>query len=268
MTHPIRKALDDKTMTNIRITNTPIMLIHKYIKRGLNHANYCEDFILHETLGDKYDLFGVFDGCSSGIDSHFASSFIAKIIRSEFYKLDTGQGLGLEEFVKKLLLKVVFTLKEQKQSLNLDRDELLSTIILFLYDKKSDSGIIVSIGDGVVSINGKHSLIDEDNIPDYLAYHLDKINSEAEFKMWYMVHTRQYFVDNLTDVSISTDGATSFVKTAKHDNEETINPLDYLFTDKFLINNKAMLGRKCNLLERKHHLVNADDLGIIRLVKQ
>ena len=191
------------------------MIIHKYIKRGLNHANYCEDFVLHESLADKYDLFGVFDGCSSGIDSHFASAFIAKTVRSEFHKLADKTDLPHEDFMKKLLFNLIITLKEQKQSLNLEQNELLSTIILFLYDVDSNSGIIVSAGDGIVSINGGHTIINEDNIPDYPAYHLDKINSEQEFKKWYMMHVRQYFVDNLIDVSISTDGATSFVQTKK-----------------------------------------------------
>ncbi len=244
------------------------MIIHKYIKRGINHANYCEDFILHETLADKYELFGVFDGCSSGIDSHFASAFIAKIVKSEFHKLDIETNMVQEDFIKKLLFNVIFALKEHKDTLGLDYDELLSTIILFLYDKNADSGIIVTIGDGVISINGKHTIIDEDNVPDYLAYHLDKINSEAEFKMWYLMHTQQYYVDNLIDVSISTDGAASFIQTGKAKESKTPTyVLDYLFKDDFLIKNKAMIGRKCNILERKHGLVNGDDLGIIRVIK-
>jgi len=244
------------------------MIVHKYIKRGLNHPNYCEDFILHETLADKYELFGVFDGCSSGIDSHFASAFIAKIVRSEFHKLDGDTDLLQRPFMKKLLFRVINVIKEQKQTLNLDTNELLSTIILFLYDKPANSGIIISIGDGVVCINGKQTIIDEDNVPDYLAYNLDKISSEAEFKMWYMLHAREFYVENLMDVSISTDGATSFVKTGKaKDNAEFINPIEYLFNDKFLIQNKAMLGRKVNILQRKHGLANGDDLGIVRVVK-
>lgn len=244
------------------------MIIHKYIKRGLNHANYCEDFILHEILGEKYELFGVFDGCSSGIDSHFASAFVAKIVRSEFHKLDIETDLAQEKFMKVLLFSVIKTIKEQKQNLNLNRDELLTTILLFLYDKSDDSGTILVIGDGFVSINGEHTDIDQDNVPDYLAYYLEKIENKDDFKMWYMFHAREFYVDKLLDVSISTDGATSFVKTGKGDGwEALIDPLDYLFKDKFLIQNKAMLGRKCNILEHKHGLVNADDLGIIRVVK-
>jgi hypothetical protein len=245
------------------------MVIHKYIKRGLNHPNYCEDFVLHESRAEKFELFGVFDGCSSGTDSHFASAFIAKVIRSEFHQLADKSNLPHEEFLKKLLFNLIITLKEEKQSLNLEQNELLSTIILFLYDMRSNSGIIVSAGDGIVSINGEHTIIDEDNVPDYLAYHLDKINSEQGFKMWYLMHTQQYFIDDLIDVSISTDGASSFVQTKKdmEKTEELPDVLDYLFKDEFLLKNKAMLGRKCNLLERKHGLVNGDDLGIIRLVK-
>lgn len=244
------------------------MIIHKYIKRALNHANYCEDFILHETLADKYELFGVFDGCSSGIDSHFASAFIAKIIRAEFQKLYSTTELLSEKFMKKLLFNFINSLKKQKQLLKLDQNELLSTIILFLYNKPDDSGIIVAIGDGVISINGGHTVIDENNVPDYLAYYLDKINSEAEFEIWYRMHTEQHRVDNLIDISISSDGVSSFVQTKKvEENIEPIDVLDYLFKDNFLIRNKAMLGRKCNLLERKHGLVNADDLGIIRIIR-
>ncbi len=244
------------------------MTIHKYIKRGLNHANYCEDFILHETLADKYELFAVFDGCSSGIDSHFASAFIAKIVRTEFQKLQSETELLNKKCLEKLLFNVILSLKEQKQILNLDSDELLSTIILFLYNKLADSGIIIIVGDGLVSINGELTNVDQNNIPDYLAYHLDKINSEDDFKIWYMLHAREFCIDKLLDVSISTDGTTSFTQTGiLEENEVKIDPLDYLFKDEFLLKNKAMIGRKCNMLERKHGLVNTDDLGIIRIIK-
>ncbi|MEN8119350.1 MAG: protein phosphatase 2C domain-containing protein [Bacteroidota bacterium] len=245
------------------------MIVHKYVKRGLNHANYCEDFILHETVGEKYELFGVFDGCSSGKDSHFASSFIAKVIRSEFLNMDVKNGEIPKKLQKKLLYRSVQKIKELKSKLLLDIDDLLSTIILFIYDKMNDCGHIVVVGDGFVSINGQQNSIDQNNMPDYLAYHLDKINDEDKFLNWYKQHTKVFSVDKLLDVSISTDGVESFVKkNVSVESEAVLDPGNYLLSDDFLIINKAMLGRKCNILERKYGLVNGDDLGIIRVVKK
>jgi len=149
----------------------------------------------------------------------------------------------------------------------LDEDELLSTLVLFLYDKTKNKGVINIVGDGVISINGEITIIDQNNIPHYLAYYLDDINDQEEFNAWYKKETAVYPVSKLTDITISTDGVLSFypVKTPEKDKTE-INPVDYLIKDEYLLHNKAMLGRKCKILYKKYQIQNADDLGIIRII--
>lgn len=244
------------------------MIIHQFIKRGTYHKDYCEDFAIIVEKQD-YKLFGVFDGCSSGVESHFASAFIAKIIRAEFQKLDKEIQNQPLFVINKLLYNSILSLKKQKKELILQTNELLSTFLLFLYNSVADEGIIVVAGDGVVSINGKSVIIDENNAPNYVAYHIDKINTNEDYKHWFAEHTRNFTVKGLKDVSISTDGILSFIHPQLRDKQqEDIDPLNYLLKNDFLLNNKSMLGRKCHILEGKHSLINFDDLGIIRIVMQ
>ncbi len=242
------------------------MLIHQFIKRGSNHPDYCEDYTIISEK-DDYILFAVFDGCSSGTESHFASAFTGKIVRASFQNLAIKNNDKPEDLIKTLLFKTIKDLKKQKAGLLLDEDELLSTLILFLYHKNRKEGIINIIGDGVISINGKMHIIDQNNIPHYLAYYLDDINKQEEFNTWYKKEVAVYRVNELKDLTISTDGVLSFypVKTQEKDKLE-INPVNYLIKDEYLLLNKAMMGRKCNILYKKYQMINADDIGIIRII--
>lgn len=253
------------THSNKKVKNKR-MFIHQFIKKGSNHADYCEDFTIISEK-DDYLLFGVFDGCSSGKESHFASAFTAKIIRAVFQKLIIKAESEYEDLIKTLLFNSITELKKQKDNLLLDTDELLSTVILFLYHKTHDQGIIIIVGDGLICINGIISIIDQNNRPHYLAYYLDDINKKTEFSNWYKKEVGVYPVSMLKDVTISTDGILSFYSLPTDEKEhEEINPVDYLIKDEYLQNNKAMLGRKCKLLYKKHFLQNADDLGMIRII--
>ncbi len=245
------------------------MIIHQYIKRGSNHPDYCEDFLIVSKKND-YMLFGVFDGCSSGSDSHFASALIGKIIKAEFLKMEIKRKDKIEKNLKTLLFNSLMSLKKLKETLLLDEyEELLSTIILFLYDTTKNNGIIVVSGDGLVSINGTETIIDQNNAPRYPAYYLDEMYDRISFNTWYGSYNKTFEVSELVDVSISTDGVLSFTGQKQTENEEkVINVVDYLLKDDFLIANKAMSGRKVNILNKKYGLQNFDDLGLIRIVKK
>ncbi|MBN1252751.1 MAG: protein phosphatase 2C domain-containing protein [Bacteroidales bacterium] len=245
------------------------MIVHKLLKRGLNHPNFCEDFILDEKLNQEYSLFGVFDGCSSGVDSHLASTLIAKIIRAEANKINIEK-LSFDEILEKITFKTLKSLKKISKKFFLSKNELLSTIILFLYNQNSDKGKIISIGDGFLSINKHEIEINQNNQPNYLAYNIDEIRNKKEFKIWYDENVGKYDVENLEDVTISTDGIFSFANdyNSENYNNKEINIIEYLTQDKNLFSNKAMLGRKYNILKKTHFLQNFDDLGIIRIIKQ
>ena len=48
---------------------------------GEFHVNYNEDFMVSEEAGKSRKMIAVMDGCSSGTDSHFASTLIGKLLR-------------------------------------------------------------------------------------------------------------------------------------------------------------------------------------------
>lgn len=144
----------------------------------------------------------------------------------------------------------------------LDEKELLTTLIILLYDKKQDNGIILNIGDGLVCINGKITEYERDNKPDYLAYHL-----KDDFENWYENQHQKISFSNLVDISIATDGIFSFTSVKKTDHDEKINPIDYLLLDKTNINSEEMLSMKLKKMEHYYGMKPTDDLAIIRLIK-
>ena len=56
------------------------MIVQTIIRKGFDHVVFCEDFLSTEDSG-RYFIGAVFDGCSGGDDSHFASSLFGKMFR-------------------------------------------------------------------------------------------------------------------------------------------------------------------------------------------
>jgi len=238
------------------------MQIHEFIKIGSNHKNFCEDFSLNIELDENQMIFGVFDGCSSGKDSHFATTLIAKIVKNVAVEIFNKEKDN--DFLLKIIYETALQLKKTVKALSLGTNEILSTIILLWVDKKENLAEIIAIGDGFISINGKNTTIEQNNTPKYLAYYLNEIYNYKSFKKVINEISFQAQTANIQDITISTDGILSF-ENFDADSEKT-SVIDYLTKDLFLINNKAMLGRKVNILKNKYSLINQDDLGIIRIV--
>jgi hypothetical protein len=161
--------------------------------------------------------------------------------------------------VLKELFKEIIVLKNH---LMLDEKELLTTVILLLYDMKTDKGIILSIGDGLISINGKITEFERDNKPDYLAYHL-----KEDFEEWYANQTQKIFFSQMKDVSIATDGISSFTTVKKINHNEKMDPVNYLLTDTENIDSEELLSLKLKKLEHYYGMKPTDDLAIIRITK-
>lgn len=140
--------------------------------------------------------------------------------------------------------------------------KLLTTVILLLYDMKKDEGIILSIGDGLICINGKITEFERDNKPDYLAYHL-----KEDFEEWYASQTQKIFFSPMKDVSIATDGISSFTSVKKTSHNEKINPINYLLIDTDNMDSEEMLSPKLKRLEHHYGMKPTDDLAIIRITK-
>lgn len=245
-------------------------IIRTLLRRGSLHNNFCEDFFFVYDEHPQYFLAAVFDGCSSGTDSHLASTLLAKLIRHSCRQGILDPVVTPAEGMKTVLYQLVKQLNTLKHDFGLRLDELLSTIILMLVDKVSLQTAIISIGDGFIQLNGQAIVIDQENEPDYLAYYLNDLSDDESFEHWFENHQHKYFADSVKDISISSDGILSFTVLPGRDESElptqAIDAVNYLTKDDYLLNNTAMLPRKCNILKHKHQLLNQDDLCIIRLI--
>lgn len=244
------------------------MNVYSTLQIGDYHFNHCEDDLLIKKIGSDKIVCAVMDGCSTAMDSHFASTLIRKILRKiiiengykALYEKENKHCLETE--LKEIIKGLFNELKFVKNHLLMDEKEILATAIILVYDHAKDEGIIMAIGDGVVCINGNITEFDRDNKPDYLAYHLHE-----DFEDWFSTQSQKIFFDHLDDISIATDGILTFSKIKKTNSEELINFAEYLMINCENSDTEDMLNRKLKQLEYQYGVKPTDDLAIIRIIK-
>lgn len=244
------------------------MKIRTLVRKGVDHRTFCEDF-LYTFENENLIIAATFDGCSDGVDAHFASSLSGKCLswvvqsvsKNDFYHL------GLESVFNEILFKFLYKLDCMKITLNLTNKEVLSTVILLVYDKKEDKGKIIAMGDGIIKINGNLIILDQNNEPEYPIKYASKVTeSQKTFIEFLNTHTNKWDFEKLEDVTISTDGMEQL--TNKFDvNLKFMQALDFFITDEVMSDLPVMLGRKYNILKMKGW-ENRDDLGVIRIMKE
>ena len=184
-----------------------------FIKKGTAHPNFCEDFLLTFELSDDLGLFAVFDGCSSGQDAHFSSALFGKIFKKTAQKTSFELlrnrilSLSVKVISQQILSEFWMELKFQKGRLLLETEELLSTFLLAIYDKKSRKLILNIAGDGCFCVNEKVTFLNQNNHPNYPAFHLSK-----PFEDWFENEVLTIKESNVADFAITTDGIESFSK--------------------------------------------------------
>jgi hypothetical protein len=243
------------------------MKVYTALQIGEYHLNHCEDYLFVEDIGSSKILCAVMDGCTMATDSYFVSTLVGKLLRKivrekgykELYNLEPFN--DIDSYLKSIVKQLFQELNTIKNQLMLDRNELLTTLILLLADKKASEGIVLIVGDGLVCINGKATEFDQDNKPDYLGFHLNE-----DFETWYLTQKQKIIFNTLQDVSIATDGILTFSPVKKGDLIGTINPIDFLLFDK--VNNESddMLNLKLTRIEHGFGLKPTDDIAIVRLI--
>lgn len=245
------------------------MNIFSVLKLGEFHTNFCEDFTFHQSIHKNWLIAAVMDGCSSGQDSHFSATLFAKILKKickeiPYWELqDASLNLDIvqHQYLGKCILEQFFkTIKDSKNNLALEVQELVSTCILLVYNIPNKSAWINCSGDGLLTVNHDAIAINQNDKPNYLAYHLN-----SAFQDWFEEQTSSYYFEQAADVSISTDGIFSF---ARNTTEEVANmqPLEYLLFDTSFQEQANMLSKKCIYLEKEYQLKPNDDVGIIRII--
>jgi len=244
------------------------MQIHQILKRGFGHKNHCEDYVLVNNNNPHFLLAAAFDGCSSGTESFFASALFGKTLQNCFRNLDNNNTLlNTSELLYNITSELMKQVYEIHKLLGTNNNEMLTTAIILILDKRNKNGSIFCAGDGVISINGVVHKINQNNQPDYPAYYFNTITNTEDFTEWYHQKNKIIHFTQGSDISISTDGIESF--TAENDIEKNITTdaiIAYLVSDTFLAGNKAMLSRKCNILKNNHTVENFDDLGMVRII--
>jgi len=232
-------------------------------RRGTSHPDWNEDNFFIKEMAHVI-VGGVFDGCSSGKDSFFASKLFANIFKKTVKEFDAI----IETTTFPTLIHQFFkNLNKAIKSIGLTTDETLSTAVLFIYDLNNNELLVKFFGDGCAYANNEDLLFfnnDEENKPDYLGYQLnDLLKSSNAFSNYY--NNKQSFSVTTKDFSIASDGLFTFKKIIE--SEPNFDYTNYLLNDDFIYKNPASLKRKLNIIKNKGY-EHYDDVTIIRVIKE
>ncbi len=242
------------------------MTIYKTLHIGEFHTNYCEDFLVDSQIGTNEKLIAVLDGCTMGTESVFASMLFGKILRHiakkkyyEEYVSDTS--LPLKDKLKDVVRLLINDTKHIKNYLDLEVNALLSTLIIGIIDTKKRQAECLTVGDGLICVDGKLFEYDQDDKLDYLGYHLSD-----NFNYWYDHHDQKLSIANFKDLSFSTDGIFTFRNlkdSSKQKSEQDI--INRLLIDTKNLEFENALDRAITILKTQWHHTVTDDLAIIRV---
>lgn len=244
------------------------MKIYKLSHIGEFHINHNEDFLVIEEAGETRKLLAVMDGCSSGTDSHFASTLIGKLLRkigkqeayAEYAKKETKT---IKNQIEEISLQLFEELSNINRLLDLKSDEILSTLILALVDINEKVAEIVIIGDGLIHFNGKIIEYENDNKPDYIGYHLN-----MDKHLWYQTRTEKLSIKNIKNLTISTDGIHTFKNFdgKSYDSITQEEIMNKFFEDEKELENENKLKKILIELKKEYGLMPSDDLTMIRVI--
>ena len=210
--------------------------------------NSCEDSIFVKDL-DGFIYGGVFDGCSQGINSAWASQTMAYVFGQYAESLTSDDTAKL----------VKMELSMWKSSLNLTQENFESTAILFVFEKQTARLTIRAIGDGFFFVNGTEYELDQNDKVDYFGDHLN--DSDDQFNAFMEKYPVQVF-ENVTDFKICSDGIQRIERSQFADPTE-LDPLKLLFAPPVSSN---YLNRQWNILKNNKFFLS-DDLSIISYVQ-
>ncbi len=245
-----------------------LMNIYKTLRIGAFHTNYCEDFWVEENIGNHQKLIAVLDGCTMGTESAFAAMLYGKILRNYakqawYEEFHTGISCDEKTQLRNVVEGLIQQVKITKNQLGLETNELLATLIIAVVNTQDSTAEILTIGDGLVCIDGKLVEYAQDDKPDYLGYHLGKA-----FDEWFKRQNQRLSITQFQDLSISTDGIFTFKNLTNKQQQKTEEEIiHYLLTDKEDSKFENFLDRKVRSIHSEWNHVVTDDLAIIRIIK-
>ena len=231
---------------------------YQLLKKGAWHPVFCEDFLCLNQSDNGFYFAVVLDGCSAGKDAHIASGIIGKLLFKSWKATQSEVTKSLKERVKSLLKKVFDGLCYVKDFLQLETIELLSTFSVVVYDKKSKKAIYVVSGDGIIVIDDVPIHIDHQNMPDYMAYHLEK-----GFEAWHESSVKYFEATNPRNLAIATDGLLSFCDASG--SSVDVPAIRQLLVDTDWLG-ELSTEEALMKIEKEHNVTPVDDIALVRIV--
>ena len=206
------------------------------------------------------------DGCSMGTDSYFAATLTGKILRKiakafSYREFVTKESVDVQQLLHNVIRQLFRELHDLKNGMQLEKHEMLNTLLIAIIDTNQRKGELLCVGDGLVCINGEFVEFEQNDKPDYLGYHLDE-----DFDAWYSNQNQKISATDISDISITTDGIFTFKRFNNKVYAEQENIIDFLLINSEDIKNEVMLHRKLIDIETTWGLRPTDDLAIIRLI--
>ena len=244
------------------------MVIEQLSVRGEYHQEHNEDACVVAEISDTILVLAVMDGCSMGTESHFASVLISKLIKKSTrglaYKLFMTKEVETTASYLRLICRDVFEgLAHVQRELQLEVVELLSTLVLAVYDTKQRLVQATAIGDGLIAIGSAYTEFEQGDKPDYIGYHLLE-----DFDAWYTKLEQTLSVRNVSKIALCTDGIFSF-KPFDNGIYPSILPdalVSLFLTEQFSSpSTNDSLKRALDTVEEEYGLRPTDDLTIVKV---
>ncbi|MBT5502640.1 hypothetical protein HN858_04850 [Candidatus Falkowbacteria bacterium] len=210
----------------------------------------------------------VSDGCGSGRHSEVGAKlgvrFMANHLRQMIEICPDELPNDWEYFLNDAARQFLLSLRRFNQCLGIVEapdtySYWLFTLVGFILTEERT--IIFSFGDGVISLNGEVTEIDQNNEPEYLTY------GSAKVKIQHDLPTSE--VDSLL---IATDGFSELFERSEEDisllgKEMKVGDLLDFETGSKYLKNKALVQKRLNVLGNNHKLLH-DDTTVILVRKQ
>lgn len=223
-----------------------------------------DNLFVYET--SSYILGAVFDGCSTGTNSSFASQLFSYAFENfcktnkllDFQVVNPNyKEIWYSEFLSQMRNDIVSVAK----TLHLTSMNLLSTMVFFHYDKYTKTLTVRFFGDGVVLYEKDEEIFllenDQANTPDYFAYHLNDENL-----LDYLSKCNELIIETEKFV-ISTDGIFGWQN--KNENNVIEDYVKYLFNPlRETPDTDVFLQLKYNILTKNNKWSHGDDFTIIK----
>jgi hypothetical protein len=222
------------------------MIVSSLLAKSFDHE-ICEDALFYKKTPQTIRG-GVFDGCSSGLDSVWASNTLKHLFESyDFFYYLSDQSI----------IEAIRKFKTIKDILKLEIPHLEATAILFEYFVEEKVLYIRAFGDCFYFVNGVKYEIDEDNEPDYMGHYVDC--DFEDLKEYMKAHPVTRY-DNVENFSVCSDGIAKIgISPLIAKDKEMKKDSNILFEN---VESENHLDRRWNMLKKDGWIVK-DDLSII-----